>query len=66
MNLQQLKYVITVAETKSITKAAGQLYISQPSLSNAIKGLEEETGIAIFVRSRSGVTLTSGIFLFTV
>ena len=58
MNLQQLKYVITVAETKSITKAAGQLYISQPSLSNAIKGLEEETGIAIFVRSRSGVTLT--------
>lgn len=58
MNLQQLKYVIAVAETKSITKAAGKLYISQPSLSNAIKDLETETGITLFVRSRSGVTLT--------
>ncbi len=58
MNLQQLKYVIAVAEAKSITKAARQLYISQPSLSNAIKDLEAETGVVIFVRSRTGVTLT--------
>ena len=58
MNLQQLKYVIAVAETKSITKAAGILYISQPSLSNAIKDLEAEIGIVIFARSRTGVTLT--------
>ena len=58
MNLQQLKYVIAVAETKSITKAAGKMYISQPSLSNAIKDLETETGITLFMRSRSGVTLT--------
>ena len=58
MNLQQLRYVVAVAEAKSITKAAGQLYISQPSLSNAIKDLEAETGIVLFVRSRSGVTLT--------
>lgn len=58
MHLHQLKYVIAVAETKSITKAAGQLYISQPSLSNAIKDLEAETGITLFVRSRSGVVLT--------
>lgn len=58
MNLQQLKYVIAVAETKSITKAAGKMYISQPSLSNAIKDLETEAGITLFVRSRSGVTLT--------
>lgn len=58
MNLQQLRYVITVAESKSITKAAGQLYISQPSLSNAIKDLEAETGIVLFIRGRNGVTLT--------
>ena len=58
MNLQQLKYVIAVAEAKSITKAAAQLYLSQPSLSNAIKELEAETGIAIFLRSRNGVSLT--------
>ena len=58
MNLQQLKYVIAAAETKSITKAAGQLYISQPSLSNAIRELEAETGITLFVRSRNGITLT--------
>lgn len=58
MNLQQLKYVLAVAEAKSITKAAGELYISQPSLSNAIKDLETKTGITLFVRSRSGVTLT--------
>lgn len=58
MNLQQLKYVIATAEAGSITKAAGQLYISQPSLSNAIKDLEAETGIVLFVRSRNGVTLT--------
>lgn len=54
MNLQQLKYVVAVAEAKSITKAAGTLYISQPSLSNAIKDLEAETGIVIFVHSRTG------------
>ncbi len=58
MNLQQLKYVIATAEAGSITKAAGQLFISQPSLSNAIKDLEAETGTVLFVRSRNGVTLT--------
>ena len=58
MNLQQLKYLIATAEAGSITKAAGQLFISQLSLSNAIKDLEAETGTVIFVRSRNGVTLT--------
>lgn len=53
-----MKYVVAVAEAKSITKAAAQLYLSQPSLSNAIKELEAETGIAIFLRSRNGVSLT--------
>ena len=37
MTLQQLKYAITVAETGTITEAANRLYISQPSLTNAIQ-----------------------------
>lgn len=47
-----------VAECGSITEAAKKLFISQPSLSNAIKEIEKETGIIIFVRSRLGITLT--------
>ena len=41
MTLQQLKYIVTVAETGTITEAANQLYISQPSLTNAIHELEK-------------------------
>ena len=48
MTLQQLKYVVTVAETGTITEAAGKLYISQPSLTNAIHELEREMQIVIF------------------
>ena len=40
MTLQQLKYVVTVAETGTITEAANRLYISQPSLTAAVKELE--------------------------
>ena len=47
MTLQQLKYVVTVAETGTITEAAGKLYISQPSLTNAIHELEREMQIVI-------------------
>ena len=42
MTFQQLKYVIEVARSRSISKAAQNLFISQPSLSNAIKELEKE------------------------
>ena len=42
MTFQQLKYVITVAETGTITEAAGKLYVSQPSLTKAIHELEKE------------------------
>lgn len=59
MTLQQLRYVITVAEKGSITEAAKDLYISQPSLSCAIKEVENETKLTIFNRCRSGVTLTT-------
>lgn len=55
MTLTQLKYVITVAEAKSMNEAAKQLFISQPSLSSAIKDLEEEIGTEVFRRSNKGV-----------
>ena len=42
MTVQQLKYIITVAEIGSITEAARQLFISQPSLSGAIREVENE------------------------
>ncbi|QCR31174.1 LysR family transcriptional regulator [Lysinibacillus sp. SGAir0095] len=58
MTLQQLKYVIEVARSRSINKAAQNLFISQPSLSNALKELEEEVGITIFLRSNKGIQIT--------
>lgn len=58
MTLQQLKYVITVAETGTITEAANKLYISQPSLTNAIHELEKEVSITIFNRTNKGITLS--------
>lgn len=58
MTLTQLKYVITVAEEKSMNEAAKQLFIAQPSLSAAIKEIEAEIGITIFKRSNKGVTVT--------
>ncbi|MFY9393451.1 MAG: LysR family transcriptional regulator, partial [Halanaerobiales bacterium] len=59
MTLQQLKYIIKIVECGSITEAARQLYITQPSLSTAIKELEEELGIEIFYRTNKGVSLTT-------
>ena len=58
MRVQQLKYILKVAEVGSITEAAKLLFISQPSLSNSIKETEKEAGITIFLRSRTGITLT--------
>lgn len=59
MTLQQLKYMIMIAEKGSITEAAKELYISQPSLSGAIKDVEKEVKITIFNRCRAGVALTT-------
>ena len=59
MTLTQLHYIITIAETKSFNKAAEQLYVSQPSLTSAMKELEKELGITLFYRSGRGVTLTN-------
>lgn len=58
MTLQQLKYVIEVANRGSMNEAAKRLFISQPSLSNAIKDLEEEIGITIFERTNKGISLS--------
>lgn len=59
MTLQQLKYVIKIVECGSFTEAAKQLFITQPSLSSAVKGLETELGLEIFNRSAKGITLTT-------
>jgi DNA-binding transcriptional LysR family regulator len=58
MNLLHLKYVLEVAKTSSITKAAENLYMAQPNLSRAIKELEDSLGIEIFRRTSTGITLT--------
>ena len=58
MTFQQLKYVITVAETGTITEAAGKLYVSQPSLTKAIHELEKEMNIMIFNRTNKGISLS--------
>jgi len=58
MTLQQLKYVIEVARSRSISKAAQALFISQPSLSNALKELEKEIGVKIFSRTNKGIHVT--------
>lgn len=58
MTLTQLKYVITIADTGSMNEAAKLLFISQPSLSLALKELENEIGTELFKRSNRGVVLT--------
>jgi len=59
MTLQQLRYAIEVAEKGSISEAAKSLFISQPSLSNAIKELETEIKTTIFTRTNKGILVTN-------
>ena len=59
MTLTQLRYAITVAESKSMNEAAKNLYISQPSLSSAIKELENEIGVELFRRTNRGILMTA-------
>ena len=58
MTLQQLRYVIMIADSGSMNEAAKQLFISQPSLSSAVRELEEEIGIDLFLRSNRGIVIT--------
>lgn len=58
MTLQQLKYAVTAAECGTISAAAEKLFISQPSLTAAIRELESEMGVTIFSRTNRGVIVS--------
>ena len=59
MTLTQLQYVVAIAETKSMNKAAAALFVSQPALSGAIKDLEEELQTELFIRTNKGIVITT-------
>ena len=59
MTLQQLKYAVAVAECGNVTAASQKVFISQPSLTNAVHELEKEIGITIFSRTNKGVVVTN-------
>jgi DNA-binding transcriptional LysR family regulator len=58
MNISHLKYAVEIEKTKSMNKAAENLFVGQPNLSRAIKELEESIGIKIFKRTSKGMTTT--------
>ena len=58
MTLQQLKYVVATAEKGTVSEAAQSLFISQPSLTNAIRELEKEMNVTIFIRTNKGITVS--------
>ena len=58
MTLNQLRYVVALSEESSINDAAKRLFVSQPALTAALKTLEEEVGFDIFLRTKSGISLT--------
>lgn len=66
MDLKELNYVVTVANEGSISRAAEKLFMSQSSLSQAIRVLEQDLGTSVFVRTTRGVrpTLPPGMPLF--
>ena len=59
MELKQLEYFLAVSNNKSFTRAAEQLYVSQPSVTTAIKKLEDELGLILFDRNKKQAILTS-------
>jgi len=59
MTLTQLQYAVTIADTKSMNKAANDLFVSQPALSGAIRELEEELSTQIFIRNNKGIVVTT-------
>lgn len=58
MNITQIKYVLTIADSSSMREAATKLFVSQPALSASIRELEDEIGILIFDRTNKGISLT--------
>ena len=59
MKIVQLEYFCAVSQCHSITQAAQKLYVTQPAISNAIKELEKEFSVSLFVRSKNHMTLTT-------
>ena len=59
VEIKQLEYFLAVSETKSFTRAAERLFVSQPSVTNIIRNLEDELGIQLFERSQKQMLLTS-------
>lgn len=59
MKIEQLKQIVALSKTRSISEAAANLYISQPNLSISIRNLEEELGTQLLIRSNRGVILTT-------
>jgi LysR family transcriptional regulator, cyn operon transcriptional activator len=59
MNIQQLRYVVATAEHGSMTAAAAALFVAQPALSRAIRGLERELDLTLFTRAGRGIALTA-------
>lgn len=59
MTLTQLQYIVTIADAKSMNKAAGELFVSQPALSGAIKELEDELQTQLFIRTNKGIVVTT-------
>lgn len=59
MTLTQLIYAVKIADTKSMNKAAAELFVSQPALSGAIRDLEDEIHIELFIRTNRGIVITT-------
>jgi DNA-binding transcriptional LysR family regulator len=58
VEFRHLKYIVAVAESATITRAAERLFLAQPSLSKQVKDFEDELGFPIFIRTRQGVRIT--------
>lgn len=58
MKLRYLEYALMIMRCQSISKAAEKLYISQPSLSEAVKKMEEKLGFVVFKRNNKGIEIT--------
>ena len=59
MELRYLKYFVTVAERQNFTRAAEELHVAQPAISQQIKSLEEELGVSLLHRTKRSVKLTA-------